>query len=91
MDGLRDNRRGKSVVCCLLSVVKKIETMKSAYKYELAAAAGVNYKTFQRWMHIHREELARLGVGRTSKMLPPKAVKWICDEYGIDYPEVVLP
>ena len=61
--------------------------MKSAYKYELAEAAGVNYKTFQRWMANNRAILSRFGVRRTSKMLPPKAVKWVCDEYGIDYPE----
>ena len=59
--------------------------MKSAYKYELADAAGVNYKTFQRWLNVHRDELESLGVSRTSKMLPPKAVEWICREYGIDY------
>ena len=61
--------------------------MKSVYKYELADAAGVNYKTFQRWLHIHRDELQRLGVGPTCKILPPKAVKWVCDAYGIDYPQ----
>ena len=61
--------------------------MKSAYKYELADAAGVNYKTFQRWLNVHRNELERLGVSRTSKLLPPKAVEWGCREYGIDFPE----
>jgi len=53
----------------------------------MAEAAGVNYKTFQRWMQAHRDELAHLGVCRTSKLLPPKAVRWICNEYGIDYPD----
>jgi len=61
--------------------------MKSVYKCEMAEAAGVNYKTFQRWMQAHRDELAHLGVCRTSKLLPPKAVRWICNEYGIDYPD----
>ena len=51
--------------------------MKSAYKYELANAAGVTDRTFRRW----------LGVTRTTKLLPPKAVEWICKEYGIDFPE----
>jgi hypothetical protein len=59
--------------------------MKSAYKYELAEAAGVNYKTFQRWMANNRTILSRFGVRRNSKMLPPRAVQWICLQYGIDF------
>ena len=58
--------------------------MKSAYKYELADAAGVNYKTFQRWLQGHQQELEGMGVKRSSKLLPPKAVSWICNQYGID-------
>ena len=58
--------------------------MKSAYKYELANAAGVSYSTFQRWLIENRCLLAGLGVKRNSKVLPPKAVDWICREYGID-------
>ena len=30
------------------------------------------------------EVLAGLGVKTSSKLLPPKAVEWICREYGID-------
>ena len=61
--------------------------MKSAYKNELAEAAGVSYTTFYRWLAGNRETLATFGVKPSAKMLPPKAVKWVCDEYGIDYPE----
>jgi hypothetical protein len=64
------------------------ETMKSAYKYELAAAAGVSDRTFRRWLSAHRGELLNLGVKTTDKLLPPRAVEWICREYGIDYAEV---
>ena len=60
--------------------------MKSAYKYELADAAGVSRRTFQRWLSENRSRLSRFGVKPTSHMLPPRAVKWVCDEYGIDYP-----
>ena len=62
--------------------------MKSAYKYELAEAAGVNYKTFQRWMANNRTILSRFGVRRNSKMLPPRAVQWICLQYGIDFQRI---
>ena len=60
--------------------------MKSAYKYELADAAGVNYKTFQRWLSSQRDKLQKLGARPRQQLLPPKAVEWICREYGIDYP-----
>lgn len=58
--------------------------MKSAYKYELAVAAGVSYTTFYRWLCSNREALARFGVKPTAKILPPKAVAWVCQQYGID-------
>ena len=61
--------------------------MKSAYKFELASAAGVNYRTFQRWLSENRDKLERLGARPRQQLLPPKAVRWICDEYGIDYPD----
>ncbi len=60
--------------------------MKSMYKCELAMAAGVNYRTFQRWLSRNREQLEALGAKPRGQILPPKAVKWVCDEYGIDYP-----
>ena len=70
----------------ILYLCRKIEErMKSAYKYELADAAGVNYRTFQRWLQGHQDELEGKGVKRSSKLLPPKAVSWICQQYGIDY------
>ena len=58
--------------------------MKSSYKYELAAAAGVGYRTFQRWLGKNRVKLTELGASPRQQMLPPKAVEWICKEYGID-------
>ncbi len=61
--------------------------MKSAYKYELADAAGVNYRTFQRWLSRNKDKLVELGARPRQQLLPPKAVEWICREYGIDYPD----
>lgn len=60
--------------------------MKSAYKYELADAAGVSYTTFYRWIARNRSELEKFGVTPKTKLLPPNAVKWICNQYGIDWP-----
>ena len=58
--------------------------MKSYYKFELAEAAGVSYTTFYRWLAGNRETLATFGVKPSAKMLPPRAVDWICKQYGID-------
>ena len=59
--------------------------MKSAYKFELANAAGVDYRTFQRWLSDNRGKLAELGARPRQQLLPPRAVEWICRQYGIDW------
>ena len=53
-------------------------------KSQLAAAAGVSIKTFQRWLVRHSEELALLGGKPRDKVLPPVAVKFIVEQYCID-------
>ena len=58
--------------------------MKSVYKYELANAAGVSDRTFRRWLKENSGHLAALGAKPGSKLLPPRAVEWVCREYGID-------
>ena len=54
------------------------------YKNELAEAAGVSMNTLRRWLNKNREHLARFGVSPRTQMLPPRAVKWVCTQYGID-------
>ena len=39
---------------------------------------GVSRTTFWRWMKENRCQLARLGVSPKTKLLPPRAVEWIC-------------
>jgi len=58
--------------------------MKAMYKSELAKLAGVSSRTFARYLAAHREELAKLGVSPHTRMLPPKAVRFICEDYCID-------
>lgn len=58
--------------------------MKSMLKSELAHAAGVSMRTFSRWLSNNEEELARLGVTKQMRLLPPIAVRRICELYGID-------
>jgi hypothetical protein len=58
--------------------------MKAMYKYELAEAAGVSRDTFRRWLSGNRDKLVKLGAKPRGQLLPPRAVGWICREYGID-------
>lgn len=53
-------------------------------KSELAAAAGVSGGTFRRWLQSDVEYLRGQGVKPTSKMLPPKVVKYLIDKYCIE-------
>jgi len=62
--------------------------MRCYSKSELARAAGVSYRTFQRWLHQHRDVLAKMGVRPNSKLIPANAVRWICQQYGIDEDEL---
>jgi hypothetical protein len=61
--------------------------MKAMYKNELARLAGVSYRTFSRWLSRHQSELQEMGIPSGARLLPPKAVKFICDNYGIDLDE----
>ena len=58
--------------------------MKSMYKSDLADAAGVSRTTFWRWLKENNSQLAQFGVTPKSTMLPPRAVNWVCAQYGID-------
>ena len=53
-------------------------------KAQLAEKAGVTMRTFQRWLSRHSDEFAILGVKPRDKLLPPVAVKYIAEQYGID-------
>ena len=54
------------------------------YKFELAAYAGISTKTLRRWMNSCQSELDDMGVTRESKLLPPGAVKLLCEKFAID-------
>ncbi|MBQ3633017.1 MAG: hypothetical protein II952_01835 [Paludibacteraceae bacterium] len=59
-------------------------TYKSMLKSELAKAAGVSLPTFRRWLLADQEELRQMGASPTVKILPPVAVKYLCEKYCID-------
>lgn len=61
-----------------------LKIMTAMTKAQLAMAAGVSVKTLQRWLSRHREELKKLGVRPRDKLLPPVAVRYVAEQYGID-------
>ena len=61
-----------------------LKNMTAMTKAQLAMAAGVSVKTLQRWLSRHREELKKLGVRPRDKLLPPVAVRYVAEQYGID-------
>ena len=58
--------------------------MTAMTKAQLGMAAGVSVKTLQRWLSRHREERKKLGVRPRDKLLPPVAVRYVAEQYGID-------
>ena len=61
--------------------------MKTMYKSELAKLAGVSVSTFRRYLNTRRDVLTALGVTPRSKTLPPKAVRFVVEDYCIELPE----
>ena len=61
--------------------------MKAMYKSELARLAGVSANTFRRYLNSRRDVLAQMGVSPRSQTLPPKAVKYVVEDYCIDVPD----
>lgn len=57
---------------------------KAMYKNELARAAGVSVETFRRWLRTDKAILAEMSVTPRQHMLPPKAVRYLCDKYDIE-------
>ena len=51
-------------------------------RQELADRAGVDRKTLYNYFELHKEELWSLGV-RPNQIIPPSAVEWLSDNYGI--------
>ena len=58
--------------------------MKRYYKSEVAQMAGVSARTLQRWMNAHRDNLLQLGYDPHAKFLHPRALDYVCREYGVD-------
>ena len=58
--------------------------MKAMSKSELANAAGVSLSTFRRWLKSDEKYLRSQGILPTTKVLPPKVVKYLIEKYCIE-------
>ena len=58
--------------------------MRSCTKSELSRAAGVSPETFRRWLKTDRAFLEANGIRSTTKLFPPKVVKYLCEKYCIE-------
>ena len=62
------------------------------YKNEIARAAGVSTATFRRvstatfrtWMKSDKQALETMGITPRQQLLPPVAVRYLCEKYDID-------
>ena len=55
-------------------------------KKQLAKLAGVSDRTFSRYLQSRRHILDAMGVLPNARLLPPQAVKYVCEDYCIDLP-----
>ena len=53
-------------------------------KSQLAAAAGITRQTFCNWLKPHEKTLRKMGVSPCAKVLPPMAVKYVCQIFDIE-------
>ena len=58
--------------------------MKAKTKSEIAQAAGISPELLRRWMMEHRNVISAMGVKPTRRLLPPKVVRYMCRELGIE-------
>ena len=58
---------------------------KAMYKNELARAAGVSLDTFRRWLKSDKQALESMGIMHKQQLLPPVAVRYICEKYDIEF------
>ena len=61
--------------------------MKSCSKQKLADELGVSRQTFYRWLKCDQEVLQGMGVSIRAKILPPPAVRYICEKYNMHPPD----
>lgn len=57
---------------------------KAMYKNEIARAAGVSRAVFRVWLKADKQALEAMGITPRQQLLPPVAVRYLCEKYVID-------
>ena len=72
---------------CLLGFDVRIspEPYIAMTKQELADAAGISVRTLYNWMKRYPAcvELREMGISSSTRLLSPRAVEYLCSQYGI--------
>ena len=58
--------------------------MKAMSKQQLADRAGVSLKTLNRWLMPYHDRLTAMGYLPSMRVLPPRIVKFIADQFCIE-------
>ncbi|MCQ2204996.1 MAG: DUF4248 domain-containing protein [Bacteroidales bacterium] len=59
---------------------------RSSTRQELADAAGVSVKTFNKWLELIEKELIEMGYQKGQRLFTPKQTVFICDHFDIERP-----
>ena len=57
-------------------------------KKQLANAMGISLPTLRAWLQPFKDELSKLGVKPTDKILKPPAAKYICERLELNLEEI---
>ena len=66
-----------------METVSKTVRYPSLFPYQLARHAEVSRRTMTKWIGEQRSQLEAGGYSRHQRILPPSAVKYLCDYYCI--------
>ena len=72
------------VFLCLTNQQLRMKKL-SRSKKEFADALGISASAFKVWIRPYEDELKQMGVSKYAKVLPPKAVRLLCDKLGMEF------
>jgi transposase-like protein len=61
-----------------------VRIIKAMSKSELARRVGISATTLRKWLKQCAGAFKQMGISQNAKMLPPCAVKVLCEKYSID-------
>ena len=53
-------------------------------KKQIADALGISLPTLRTWLRPFQNDLKKMGVSPTAKLLNPKAAKFVCEVFDIE-------